>query len=198
MVPCWTTLREEASGVTVSSMRYAREFLKRVFGNPAIDAVGAILVVVGALLGVAGITLASSLSALAVVVVLLYASFRAFRDVAEERDSMSTSQASQAQLVKLLADGRAQAESYLNQMSKTIALGDYDSYFEPIEEWWRNFVLRVSELSSVAAARLGSSSDIDQARRPTGATHGNMNLAPLRSFLEARVTRISKALDAVR
>lgn len=79
--------------------QYAREFFTRVFGNTALDAVGVILIIAGALLGAAGITLASWLSALAVIVVLLYASFRAFRDVAEERDSRSMSQTSQSQLV---------------------------------------------------------------------------------------------------
>lgn len=66
------------------------------------------------------------------------------------------------------------------------------------EDWWTGFIDRVSELSPLTAARLGSKADIDPARRPAGATHGNMNLAPLRSFLKDRVTRISDALNAVR
>jgi hypothetical protein len=97
----------------------------------------------------------------------------------------------------VLADGRVRAESYLNQLSEVIALGDYDAFFEPIEDWWRGFLDRVSELSPVTAARLGSNADVDPARRPAGATHGNMNLAPLGSFLEDRITRISTALLSV-
>jgi hypothetical protein len=177
-------------------MTYAREFFGRVFGNPALDAVGAVLVIVGAVLGVAGMALASWLSGVAVVIVLLYASFRAFADVAEERDALSGSRDSQEKLVTLLANGRVKAESYLNELREVIALGDYDATFEPIESWWLDLLDRVSELSSVTAAQLGSKTDLEPARRPASAIHGNMNLAPLRSFLTERVQRISVALNA--
>jgi hypothetical protein len=176
-------------------VRYAGEFFRRVFGNPALDAVGAVLILAGALLGVAGITLAPWLSALAVVIVLFYGTFRAFREVAQERDAASASGASRQQLVSLLAEGRRTSENYLNELGDVIALGNYDATFEPIEAWWSEFLDQVSELSPVTAAQLGSRADIDSARRPVGATQGNMNLVPLRSFLESRVTRISAALN---
>jgi len=174
---------------------YTGEFFRRLFANPALDALGVVLILAGALLGVANITLAPWLSALAVVILLLYAAFRAFREVAKERDAALASGASRRELVSLLADGRGTAEKYLNELSEVIALGDYDATFEPIEAWWSKFLDQVSELSPITAAQLGSKSDVDSARRPAGATQGNMNLGPLRSFLESRVTRISAALN---
>lgn len=176
-------------------MEHAREFFRRVLGNPALDAVGVVLVIVGAVLGVAGMALASWLSAVAVVIVLLYASFRAFTDVAAERDSLSRFHDSQEQLVRLLADGRVKAERYLNELNDVIALGDYNATFEPIERWWHDLLDAVSALSPVTAAQLGSVADLEPARRPAGATHGNMDLAPLRAFLAERVQRISVALN---
>lgn len=176
-------------------MVYAGEFFKRVFGNPALDALGVVLVLAGVLLGVANITLAPWLSALAVVILLLYAAFRAFREIAEERDAALASGASRQELVSLLADGRGTAEKYLNELSEVIALVDYYATFEPIEAWWSEFLDQVSELRPLAAAQLGSKADIDSARRLAGATQGNMNLGPLRSFLESRVARISAALN---
>ena len=177
------------------TMGYAADFFRRVFGIPALDAVGVVLIVVGVLLGVAGSGLAPWVSAVAVVMVLLYSSFRAFRDVALERDSASSSEESRQQLVRLLADGRARAEGFLNQLSDVIALGDYDATFQPIEGWWNDLLERVSERNLMTAAQLGSKSDIDPARRPAGATKGNMNLALLRAFLESRVSRISALLN---
>lgn len=139
--------------------------------------------------------LASWLSVVAVVIVLLYASFRAFADVAAERDALSGSRDSQEQLVTLLANGRVRAEVYLNELREVIALRDYDATFEPIENWWHDLLDRVSELSPVTAAQLGSKTDLERARRPASATQGNSNLAPLRSFLTERVQRISAALN---
>lgn len=89
---------------------------ERALGDPARDAEGVVLVIEGAVLGVAGMALACWLSAAAVVTLLFDASFRAFADVAAERDGLSESLNSQVRLVALLANGCVKDETdYPNQ-----------------------------------------------------------------------------------